>query len=163
MRSGGRGCPDPQPEHPHRILETVPLLPHPVMTQAEPALTLLYDGGCPLCLREVNVLRQRDRHGAIRFVDLDDPDYDPQRWGGISYREGMARIHALGRDGTVLRDLAVFREAYRLVGLGWLYAPTAWPLIAPIVDRIYAFWASQRLKLTGRPDLDSLCSCRGNS
>lgn len=130
---------------------------------AEPLLTLLYDGGCPLCLREVNALRSRDRRGAIRFVDLDDPDYNPQRWGGISYREGMARIHALDRHGRVLQDLAVFREAYRLVGLGWIYAPTAWPLIAPIVDRLYAIWASQRLRLTGRPDLDSLCSCRGNS
>jgi predicted DCC family thiol-disulfide oxidoreductase YuxK len=123
-------------------------------------LTLLYDGGCPLCLREVNFLRHRDRRGAIRFVDLDDPDYNPQRWGDISYREGMARIHALDRHGTVLRDVAVFREAYRLVGLGWLYAPTSWPLIAPIVNRIYAIWAKQRLRLTGRGDLDSLCSCR---
>jgi len=131
-----------------------------VIHQAEPALTLLYDGACPLCLREVKGLKKRDQRGAIRFVDLNAPDYEPQRWGGISYRDGMARIHALRRDGTVLRDVAVFREAYRLVGLGWLYAPTAWPLIAPIVDRIYAIWASQRLRLTGRPDLDSLCSCR---
>lgn len=138
----------------------MPVAHHPVITQAEPALTLLYDGACPLCLREVKGLKRRDQRGAIRFVDLNAPDYDPQRWGGISYRDGMARIHALRSDGTVLRDVAVFREAYRLVGLGWLYAPTAWPLIAPIVDRIYAIWASQRLRLTGRPDLDSLCSCR---
>ena len=36
----------------------------------------------------------------------------------------MGRIHASGL-GEVLRDVAVFREAYRLIGLGWLYAPTA--------------------------------------
>lgn len=68
-----------------------------MIPQAEPALTLLYDGACPLCLREVKGLQQRDQRGAIRFVDLNAPDYDPQRWGGISYRDGMARIHALRR------------------------------------------------------------------
>ena len=46
---------------------------------------------------------------------------------GIGYREAMGRIHAVAADGTVLQDVAVFREAYRLIGLGWLYAPTRWP------------------------------------
>jgi len=129
------------------------------MTPA-PILTLLYDGGCPLCLREVRFLRRRDRQGAIRFVDIDDQDYDPSAWGGISYRMAMARIHALRSDGTLLTDVAVFREAYRLVGLGWLYGPTAWPLFAPLVNWVYGLWAAQRLRFTGRPDLDSLCGCR---
>lgn len=132
------------------------------------ALTLLYDGGCPLCLREVSVLRTRDRrrHGAsplLAFVDIDAPEYDPAAHGGISYREAMGRIHGLRADGTVLRDVAVFREAYRLVGLGWLYAPTDWPLLRPLVDGAYGQWARWRLRLTGRPDLDQLCSCRAAS
>jgi predicted DCC family thiol-disulfide oxidoreductase YuxK len=128
-------------------------------------LTLLYDGGCPLCLREVTFLRQRDRQQhplapCIDFVDIDAADYDPQRHGGISYREAMGRIHGLRSDGTVLRDVAVFREAYRLVGLGWLYAPTDWPLLRPLVDGVYDLWARWRLRITGRPTLDQLCSCR---
>lgn len=125
-----------------------------------PALTLLYDGGCPLCVREVTFLRSRDRLGAIQFVDIDEQGYDPSAWGGITYRQAMARIHALRSDGTQLTDVAVFREAYRLVGLGWLYAPTSWPFIGPLINRVYGLWAGQRLRLTGRPDLDSLCGCR---
>lgn len=77
----------------------------------EPALTLLYDGGCPLCLREVDTLRARDRgRGRIRFVDIDAPDYDPSAHGGISYREAMGRMRGLCADGRVIKDVAVFRR-----------------------------------------------------
>lgn len=130
--------------------------------------TLLYDGGCPLCLREVAILRRRDQRlqpGAPRlaFVDIDALDYNPAAHGGITYREAMGRIHGLRADGTVLRDVEVFREAYRLVGLGWLYAPTAWPLLRPVVDGAYGLWARWRLPMTGRPELDQLCSCRAEA
>ena len=129
-------------------------------------LTLLYDGGCPLCLREVRFLEQRDRRlhaEALRlaFVDIDAADYDPAAQGGIGYREAMGRIHAIAADGTVLRDVAVFRRAYALVGLGWLYAPTDWPLLAPLVNAAYSLWAAARLKLTGRPGIEQLCALRG--
>lgn len=122
------------------------------------ALTLLYDGACPLCLREVQALRAKggDRCG-ITFVDIDSPDYDPIAHEGIGYREAMGRMHAIGGDGRVIKDVAAFREAYRLVGMGWLYAPTTWPIVAPLVDYAYRIWAHWRLKLTGREDLQTLC------
>lgn len=123
-------------------------------------LTLLYDGGCPLCLREVNFLRKRDQHSRIAFVDINASDYSPEQHQGISYRQAMGRIHAIQGNGTVLKDVAVFREAYRLIGLGWLYAPTAWPIIGPLADWVYGLWAQWRLALTGRPNLDQLCNCR---
>lgn len=132
---------------------------------ARPELTLLYDGGCPLCLREVTFLRQRDlsrnsHQPRLAFVDIDAADYDPACHSGISYREAMGRIHAIRADGSVVRDVAVFRSAYELIGLGWLYAPTSWPVIGPIADGLYKLWARWRLPLTRRPDLDQLCSCR---
>ena len=134
------------------------------MATPQADLTVLYDGGCPLCLREVSFLRRRDQRGRLAFVDVDAPDYNPEAWGGISYRQAMARIHAIRSDGTVLMNVAVFREAYRLIGLGWLYAPTKWPLIQPLVNRLYDFWAAKRLQWTGRADLDTLCTdrCRFN-
>lgn len=36
----------------------------------------------------------------------------------------MERIHAVLPDGTVVRDVEVFRRAYEAVGLGWVYAAT---------------------------------------
>lgn len=135
------------------------------MAAAPPGLTLLFDGACPLCLREVRFLERRDRarHGGsprIAFVDINAPGYDPAAHAGIDYATAMGRIHAIAADGTVLRDLAVFRRAYQLVGLGWLYAPTSWPLVAPLVDLAYGLWARWRLRLTGRPSLEDLCGRR---
>ncbi len=128
----------------------------------EAQLTLLFDGACPLCRREVNFLRSRDARGRLRFVDIDSADYQPENFGAISYREAMGRMHALRGDGSVVRDVAVFREAYQLVGLGWLYAPTDWPVVKPMVDGIYSIWARLRLRLTGRQSLDQICRCRLN-
>ena len=130
------------------------------MTTSQAELTLLYDGGCPLCLREVTFLRRRDPKGRLQFVDVDAEEYAPELWSGISYRQAMARIHAIRADGTVLTDVAVFREAYRLIGLGWVYAPTTWPLLGGLIDRLYALWATHRLRLTGRSCLDQICAER---
>ena len=126
-----------------------------------PELTILYDGACPLCLREVRFLQGRDPRGErLGFVDIDASDYEPAGHGGIDYRSAMARIHGISADGQVLLDVAVFARAYDLVGLGWLYAPSRWPLLAPLINGIYRLWAGARLRLTGRPDLGQLCQAR---
>lgn len=128
-------------------------------------LTILYDGGCPLCRREVTFLQHRDkkRHGdrpSLAFVDVDIPNYNAQLHQDITYRDAMGRIHGIEANGEVLRDLAVFRRAYELIGLGWLYAPTRWPIVGPMAEAAYGLWARFRLQLTGRPNLDRLCAAR---
>ena len=135
---------------------------------AGPKLTVLFDGGCPLCLREVSFLQRRDQlrnagMPQLAFVDINADDYNPASHGGISYRQAMGRIHALTADGQIIRDVAVFREAYRLIGLGWLYAPSAWPGLRAAADGLYGLWARWRLPLTRRPSLDQLCNCRSDS
>ena len=47
-----------------------------------------FAGGCPLCMREVNMLRKRDAGvNKIAFVDIDTPDYTPAQNAGISYEQ----------------------------------------------------------------------------
>ena len=125
------------------------------MTQAK--LILLFDGGCPLCLREVKFLRSRDTLENISFIDIDSPNYQPDLYSGISYKDAMGRIHAINESGEILKDVAVFREAYRLIGLGWIYAPTSWPILGSLIDQVYKLWAQWRLPLTRRPSLEQLC------
>ena len=51
-------------------------------------LRMLYDGDCPLCMREVNMLRRRDaEQGRIDFVDIASPDYSPRDNAGITYEQ----------------------------------------------------------------------------
>ncbi len=123
-------------------------------------LTLLFDGGCPLCQREVSFLRSRDSMNKIIFVDIDSPDYNPELYSRITYREAMGKIHAITCSGKVLQGVQVFREAYGLVGLGWIYSPTTWPVLGSLIDVFYQLWAHWRLPFTRRPSLDQLCQSR---
>ena len=124
-------------------------------------IKLLYDGDCPLCLREVNFLRQRDGdQGRIRFVDIADLEYSPQENAGIDFETAMGRIHGILPDGTIVRNVEVFRRVYEIIGLGWIYTATQWPVIGSVVDWIYGLWAARRLQLTGRPDLQTIVAQR---
>ena len=111
------------------------------------------------------MLRQRDRQhngtqSRLAFVDIDAADYAPGDYAGIDYRQAMGRIHAIRADGTVVSDLAVFREAYALVGLGWLLAPSGWPGLSWLADAAYGLWARWRLPFTGRGSLEQVCQQR---
>jgi predicted DCC family thiol-disulfide oxidoreductase YuxK len=124
-------------------------------------IKLLYDGQCPLCLREVNFLTRKDSgRGIVAFVDIADLDYNPLEHGGVEFAEAMGRIHAVLPDGTVIRDVEVFRRVYDALGMGWVYAATKWPVIRPVVDKLYQLWANWRLPLTGRPNLATLLAER---
>ncbi|GAB4213221.1 MAG: hypothetical protein OHK0012_08920 [Synechococcales cyanobacterium] len=126
-----------------------------------PAMTLLYDGECPLCRREVRFLQQRDGgRGLVRCVDIAAPDYDPTLHANIDYATAMQRIHAILPDGTVVRNVAAFRHVYEHLGLGWVYALTRIPWVGQWADRVYGWWAERRLALTGRPDLYTVVAQR---
>jgi predicted DCC family thiol-disulfide oxidoreductase YuxK len=124
-------------------------------------IKLLYDGECPLCMREVNFLKKRDAgRGLVAFVDIADENYNPQEHGGVDFETAMGRIHAVLPDGSVIKNVEVFRRVYEALGMGWVYTATKWPVIGPIVDRLYGIWADWRLTLTGRPDLATIIADR---
>tara|TARA_Y100001968_G_scaffold299668_1_gene310512 strand:- start:582 stop:983 length:402 start_codon:yes stop_codon:yes gene_type:complete len=124
-------------------------------------LTIFFDGGCPLCKREVDFLESRNKKGHLRFIDIDSVDFSLDLKHGITYKQAMERIHAMKNDGTLIKDIKVFQEAYSLIGLGWIYAPTKIPLLDKLFELIYGVWAKYRLKLTFRPSIEKLCSERG--
>lgn len=120
-------------------------------------IKLLYDGECPLCLREVRFLQKKDAgRGLVNFVNIADDNYAPEDNNGISYEEAMGRIHAILADGTIVKNMEVFRRVYDILGMGWIYAWTKIPLLKTIIDLIYTLWAKLRLKFTGRSDLATL-------
>jgi predicted DCC family thiol-disulfide oxidoreductase YuxK len=117
-------------------------------------IELLYDGECPLCVREVNFLKKRDAgRDLVSFVDIAEDGYNPQSHGGIDYEMAMGRIHAVLADGTVIKNVEVFRRIYEVLGMGWIYALTKLPIVGAIANWLYGIWADWRLALTGRPDL----------
>jgi predicted DCC family thiol-disulfide oxidoreductase YuxK len=115
------------------------------------AIKVLYDGECPLCAREIGFLRRRDRRGVIAFDDIAAPGFDATRYG-LDHAAVMSRIHGVLPDGTVIEGVEVFRRLYTAIGLGWLVAPTRWPLLRGLFDRAYRVFARNRLRWTGRSD-----------
>ncbi|OKH20430.1 thiol-disulfide oxidoreductase [Hydrococcus rivularis NIES-593] len=124
-------------------------------------IKLLYDGECPLCVREVNFLKKRDAgRGLIAFVNIADDNYTPQENGGIDFETAMGRIHALLPDGTIIKNMEVFRQVYEILDMGWVYSFTKLPIIGAIADLIYGIWADWRLALTGRSNLETIVADR---
>ncbi len=135
----------------------------PESVEAAPSwqIELLYDGECPLCVREVNFLKKRDAgRGLVAFVDIADDRYSPEAHGGIDYETAMGRIHAVLPDGTTVKNVEVFRRIYEILGMGWIYAVTKLPVVGAIANWLYEIWADWRLALTGRPDLATIASDR---
>ena len=149
-------------QHRHRSLITIYVFliaGQPSTSGREPQpswnIKMLYDGDCPLCMREVDMLRRRDaENNHISFIDVADPKYDPAEHANISFEQAMERIHAVLPDGTIVKDVEVFRRLYEEVGLGWVYSITKIPAVEKAANAVYDVWAKYRLPITGRPDLE---------
>lgn len=74
-------------------------------------LLVWFDGGCPLCRREIALMRRLDRSGVIRFADVsgDGPADCP-----IDRATLLARFHAR-EDGRVLSGAAAFGAMWRAI------------------------------------------------
>jgi len=122
---------------------------------------VFYDGACPLCVREIDMLRRKDAKQRISFTDISAPDFDAASVG-VAWSTLMARIHGRLPDGTLIEGVEVFRRLYAAVGFGVLVAATRLPLVAGLLDLSYRAFAKNRLRLTGRC-ADDACSAHPRS
>lgn len=75
-------------------------------------LTVWHDGACPLCRREIALMRRLDRKGAIAFVDARQTDAACP----IDRADLLARFHAR-EDGVMLSGAAAFAAMWRAIPL----------------------------------------------
>ncbi|MBX3472669.1 MAG: DUF393 domain-containing protein [Planctomycetes bacterium] len=122
-------------------------------------IEVFHDGACPLCRREVDMLRRLDRgRGRIRFTDIAAPGFDPAAHDR-TLDDFMARIQGRLPAGTWVEGVEVFRRLYAAVGLGPLVALTRLPGVSHLLDAGYRAFAKNRLRLTGRCE-DDVCAVR---
>ena len=121
-------------------------------------LIFLFDGGCPLCLRETNFLKSKDELNKIVFVDINNVNYNPILFKDISYAEAMSNLHGILENGNIIKGLDVLAYSYELIGLGWVYYPLKIEFFAPVLRLFYKYWAKYRLKITGRSNIEKLCT-----
>jgi len=79
-------------------------------------LTLYYDGSCPLCLAEMELLRYKDPTGLLRFEDITAKDFSEQMHG-IACELAMKSIKGKLSTGEQLDGIQVFAKAYEMIGM----------------------------------------------
>jgi predicted DCC family thiol-disulfide oxidoreductase YuxK len=114
-----------------------------------PALTVWYDGACPLCRREIGLyreLRPLQPDAPLRFADVSDPATPLP--DGSTREQLMARFHVRTSDGRWLSGARAFLALWaNLPGWRWLAAAGRLPGAAWAMERAY------RLFLRVRPML----------
>ncbi len=110
---------------------------------------VFFDGECPLCMREIRMLRRRDREERIQFTDIAAPTFDAAAYG-TTQADLMARIRGRLPDGTWIQGVEVFRRLYAAAGFRVIAAIMGVPGISHLLGLAYRVFAANRLRLTGR-------------
>lgn len=107
-------------------------------------LTVWFDGACPLCRREIALMRRLDRGQAIEFVDVQSPaSVCP-----LDRTELLARFHAQERGGEIISGAAAFAAMWRAIpllrplGLAARWKPLLW-----VLERLYLKFLKVRPRL----------------
>ncbi len=77
----------------------------------EPRLTVWHDGSCPLCRREIALMRKLDRAGRIAFIDVAN---DPASVCPLDRADLLARFHAR-ENGVLLSGAPAFAAMWRAI------------------------------------------------
>lgn len=117
---------------------------------------VFFDGDCPLCVREIELLRKLDKQTRIRFTDIQAAGFSPEGVG-LSFPELMRRIHGRLPSGELIEGTEVFRRLYAAVGFRRAVAFSRWPGVSQLLDAGYSLFAKNRLRVTGRCT-DEICS-----
>ena len=114
-----------------------------------PPLTVLYDGACPLCRREIGIyrgLRPLRSESPVCFADVNDTALELP--AGTTREQLLARFHVRGHDGQLLSGAQAFLALWAaLPGWRWLALAGRLPGAAWVMERSY------RLFLRWRPTL----------
>lgn len=101
----------------------------------QPAPTVYYDGGCPVCSREIAMYRREPGGDAVRWVDVGHCSA-ADLGAGLSRDAALARLHLRRPDGTLVSGAEAFTTLWRaLPRWAWLgrllgTRATLWPLEA---------------------------------
>ncbi len=96
---------------------------------ANPSVTVWYDSQCPLCVREIRLMRKLDTRGSIEFIDLYTAAGCP-----VDRAELIKRFHAQERGQPVVSGAAAFAAMWRAIpklrplGLAARFRPLLWLL-----------------------------------
>ena len=102
-----------------------------------------FDGSCPLCAREIALMRWLDWRGAITFHDVSPPDAICP----LDRQSLLARFHA-SENGVLLSGAAAFAAMWRAIPL---LKPLGWaaqhPAVLAFLERAYIRFLDMRPRI----------------
>ena len=108
-----------------------------------PALTVLYDGACPLCRREIGIYRGLRSNTPVCFSDVSDAAQPLPP--GTTREQLLARFHVRSRDGQLLSGAQAFLALWAaLPGWRWLAMAGRLPGATWAMERTYRFFLRWR-------------------
>ncbi len=114
---------------------------------------VLFNGQCPLCHREINLLKRLDRRNQILSTEIAASDFAAEDYRK-SMNDFMSEFHGRLPEGQWIVGVEVFRQLYAAIGLGAIVWITRLPLVSHGLGLGYRLFAKHRLRLTGRCTTD---------
>jgi len=115
------------------------------LSTEQPALTIYFDGSCPLCRAEIAHYRRQEGATKLCFRDVSQPDgIDPD----LAREQAMARFHVRRSDGQIVSGAAAFVSIWSLLPR-WRWAAR----IATLPYMMALLEGGYRLFLPARPAL----------
>ncbi len=109
-------------------------------------MTIYYDASCPLCTREVTILKRYDQADQIRLIDCSPTDFAAVEGYG---RTAMMRlIHSRDAAGQWLVGAPVFAAAYRASGFASIASLWGNSRLQPFWRVVYPWIADNRMLLS---------------
>ncbi|MEM8627267.1 MAG: DUF393 domain-containing protein [Pseudomonadota bacterium] len=119
----------------HKPMQTAPATSADMSDNETPAVTVYYDGACPLCRREIGVYQRAETGDRVAFVDVSGDGSPPD---GLSRDAALARFHVKTADGTLHSGATAFTKLWGEVpGWRWLGRLVALPGIRHLAEASY--------------------------
>ena len=99
---------------------------------------LYYDGRCPLCNKEIHLLRKL-KNSNLELLDIWQVETEIPRF------ELLRVLHMRTANGIWLTGLDANVAAWKYTQYGFIFSPLRWPIIKSIADIAYNYWVKKRL------------------
>lgn len=124
-------------------------------TLTPPRAVVLYDGGCPLCSREIAHYRRLAADLPIDWLDVTQAEAGLDRYG-LSPEDAIRRFHVIDRSGTMQTGARAFLALWaELPGYRWLARVCRSLRVAPLLEWGYVRFADWHFRRRCR---DGVCA-----